>query len=193
MRGTHRDKPNVCVRQRIIPAHAGNTASSGSPASRRRDHPRACGEHGNVCSFLRRTRGSSPRMRGTLFSVFWACRFVGIIPAHAGNTTVSAVVAGQARDHPRACGEHTLEPFRVSSDPGSSPRMRGTLEQGYRGLHLVGIIPAHAGNTITRQPAQRAERDHPRACGEHKSGTSFIQTVRGSSPRMRGTPGHFAM
>ena len=113
---------------------------------------------------------------------------MGIIPAHAGNTIYTHNPWFPVRDHPRACGEHTLEPFRVSSDPGSSPRMRGTLEQGYRGLHLVGIIPAHAGNTITRQPAQRAERDHPRACGEHQSTSRIAESFPGSSPRMRGTP-----
>ena len=33
----------------------------------------------------------------------------GIIPAHAGNTGVSALVSTDGRDHPRACGEHSME------------------------------------------------------------------------------------
>ena len=65
--------------------------------------------------------------------------------------------------------------------------MRGT--QGQIGAHLcgVGIIPAHAGNTLVSFMTIRVKRDHPRACGEHAHCGSRKIRFPGSSPRMRGT------
>ena len=66
--------------------------------------------------------------------------------------------------------------------------MRGTLAFSGNSSPRFGIIPAHAGNTGTRNIFYKHRGDHPRACGEH---TVFAQThfqPPGSSPRMRGTP-----
>ena len=94
-------------------------------------------------------------------------RFVGIIPAHAGNTILTARGPDASRDHPRACGEHP-KGFEGGRDGrGSSPRMRGTHPLRAVPHIWAGIIPAHAGNTPVR-------------C---RSAVS----KQGSSPRMRGT------
>ena len=53
---------------------------------------------------------------------------------------------------------------------------------------MVGIIPACAGNTIDRADGHSADRDHPRVCGEHASGSGSFFGGSGSSPRVRGTP-----
>ena len=91
-----------------------------------------------------------------------------IIPAHAGNTTAEKYKNLATRDHPRACGEHTdLQPVRLF-DKGSSPRMRGTLPCFRKGPVETRIIPAHAGNTFSAQFADYFDKDHPRACGEHR-------------------------
>ena len=91
--------------RRIIPAHAGNSIVSDHPratgnSSRARspsltesDHPRACGElpHGRAIASTR-SRGSSPRMRGTrTVDSRWCTvhRRSRIIPAHAGNSSSS--------------------------------------------------------------------------------------------------------
>ena len=50
----------------IIPALAGSTRCRSAASSRRRDHPRACGEHHLFPHVLGRGRGSSPRLRGAL-------------------------------------------------------------------------------------------------------------------------------
>ena len=65
--------------------------------------------------------------------------------------------------------------------------MRGT--QGQIGAHLcgVGIIPAHAGNTLFFVLSPVLFWDHPRACGEHMVGHLAGTDSVGSSPRMRGT------
>ena len=53
----------------------------------------------------------------------------------------------------------------------------------------MGIIPAHAGNTLSNAVPAVASRDHPRACGEHGGERINVLRKSGSSPRMRGTRG----
>ena len=109
-----------------------------------------------------------------------------IIPAHAGQTPVAGAGGIPATDHPRACGANLSEHFRVSTDYGSSPRMRGKqsvlLENGFDGR----IIPAHAGQTRFQVPPMELLADHPRACGANKVTRWLTGLVSGSSPRMRG-------
>ena len=71
---------------------------------------------------------------------------------------------------------------------GSSPRMRGTHAARVLPGHRPGIIPAYAGNTRVRPRSDRRPWDHPRVCGEHVILHQLLFAVRGSSPRMRGTP-----
>ena len=71
----------------------------------------------------------------------------GIIPAYAGNTERSSSRSWPSWDHPRVCGEHRLAVTDRHENQGSSPRMRGTPEQGRQGRDRPGIIPAYAGNT----------------------------------------------
>ncbi len=131
--------------------------------------------------------GSSPRMRGTPKSFGKAVSAKGIIPAHAGNTYPHCCRPSLHRDHPRACGEHPRSTCLERARSGSSPRMRGTLWLMSSGLVLPGIIPAHAGNTNSAAPKDSSDRDHPRACGEHRLHGIAKDYCRGSSPRMRGT------
>ena len=71
---------------------------------------------------------------------------VGIIPAHAGSRVSNPVTKWLLWDHPRACGEQSVDLYTALLIKGSSPRMRGavpmlaTLDVGVR------IIPAHAGS-----------------------------------------------
>ena len=112
---------------------------------------------------------------------------MGIIPAHAGNTSRRQACSTRSRDHPRACGEHLREIGASTIEQGSSPRMRGTLGNGCISCPTGGIIPAHAGNTPWPRARSRPTRDHPRACGEHVAQSSATSRLMGSSPRMRGT------
>ena len=131
----------------IIPAYAGNTSHASAACSRRWDHPRVCGEHALLHALMNHVRGSSPRMRGTLSPPVFLRVRPGIIPAYAGNTISSGSSSIGSGDHPRVCGEHAAGGDEFGEEPGSSPRMRGTLPGCPRRSPRPGIIPAYAGNT----------------------------------------------
>ena len=108
MRGTPKKANEKSKAARIIPAYAGNTRGVRPQRQHVRDHPRVCGEHCIVGGVQNVGEGSSPRMRGTLRTTTTSTPHVGIIPAYAGNTGVLKTYFIQNGDHPRVCGEHTL-------------------------------------------------------------------------------------
>ena len=91
-------------------------------------------------------------------------------------------------DHPRVCGEHSRVMKSRSNCGGSSPRMRGTPPGIGICANSTGIIPAYAGNTRLPRRSCAGLWDHPRVCGEHTLSNRISSGLRGSSPRMRGTP-----
>ena len=125
-------------------------------------------------------------MRGTLFCVIIVPYCAGIIPAYAGNTSRLPSRLGNARDHPRVCGEHCEGLFVASGDVGSSPRMRGTPARYCASRSNAGIIPAYAGNTSTTRARRCLPRDHPRVCGEHQSGAPIQFVGLGIIPAYAG-------
>ena len=66
--------------------------------------------------------------------------------------------------------------------------MRGTQIADYDCEQCLGIIPAHAGNTMGLGVRRRGSEDHPRTCGEHSVAHAICFSLPGSSPHMRGTP-----
>ena len=167
MRGTLTALGEVVVHAGIIPAYAGNTSPYDVYFTPSRDHPRVCGEHLIEETSESMDRGSSPRMRGTLWLERVRSEDIGIIPAYAGNT------------------EPLLLPKLRTL--GSSPRMRGTHYRSVHREHGHGIIPAYAGNTSPTAAIHPTRRDHPRVCGEHRVVITVLIKHSGSSPRMRGT------
>ena len=146
--GEHLSMMTITCSQRIIPAHAGNTAAPYKAVGDLRDHPRACGEHPYFRGVTLGSGGSSPRMRGTPIGIAPRVSPDGIIPAHAGNTQPAGSWSDCCRDHPRACGEHQVRDTLYGTTQGSSPRMRGTPRVRGVACVRIGIIPAHAGNTV---------------------------------------------
>ena len=111
----------------------------------------------------------------------------GIIPAHAGLTSLSVSVRSCVGDHPRACGAHQVVLLVNRIAQGSSPRMRGSLCIELFCFAERGIIPAHAGLTYRIYRTKNLQRDHPRACGAHVTVPLSFSMPKGSSPRMRGS------
>ena len=129
-----------------------------------------------MCSAL----GSSPRMRGKRREHHQQHHPDRLIPAHAGKTSLSVCYKCECRAHPRACGENITPGDWQTKLNGSSPRMRGKLVRRPRGSGLEGLIPAHAGKTITKLKMLFERWAHPRACGENaeRSGVLTLRSVR---------------
>ncbi len=193
MRGEHVASALQCDHARIIPAHAGQTPCTCRASRRFSDHPRACGANHFVVGVWEAERGSSPRMRGKLLSGGLTGALNRIIPAHAGQTADGPFRHPQRTDHPRACGANPHCRRRTVWTRGSSPRMRGKPQQPSDLRGVERIIPAHAGQTSTRSPAATPRPDHPRACGANHASAAARRTAFGSSPRMRGKRGLFAV
>jgi len=147
MRGTHYLSAWLPDRTRFIPAYAGNTMGFTYRIPIVTVHPRICGEHGWRCHNKRACYGSSPHMRGTLLSKTGFKFPDRFIPAYAGNTFHNAVELRHRAVHPRICGEHVRPMVASRSVGGSSPHMRGTLDNGFDLLLQCRFIPAYAGNT----------------------------------------------
>ena len=64
MRGKVANERKICNHARIIPAHAGKRRICLSCKRGERDHPRSCGEKGQLAADRLRRLGSSPLMRG---------------------------------------------------------------------------------------------------------------------------------
>ncbi len=73
------------------------------------------------------------------------------------------------------------------SPPGSSPRLRGTVQLHRRPDAELRFIPAPAGNGCSMACWAAASAVHPRACGERSVGSISANRASGSSPRLRGT------
>ena len=151
----------------LIPAGAGNIWPSGVGASRGRAHPRRCGEHRSTVPPGPTWWGSSPQVRGTYIEPAGAAVVEGLIPAGAGNISHDRYVDADV--------------------DGSSPQVRGTSQARIRGVLGRGLIPAGAGNIYSGGHGLHPIGAHPRRCGEHAPSGHTEQSVRGSSPQVRGT------
>ena len=133
----------------LIPAHAGSTFSSLPPRVVPRAHPRSRGEHMARIYLTGSGAGSSPLTRGARPPRCPAGPGAGLIPAHAGSTRARCVRWRCLGAHPRSRGEHVwIEGISEPYD-GSSPLTRGAhLLEGGDGC-ASGLIPAHAGSTLS--------------------------------------------
>ncbi len=187
VRGTRGRAARSWLRLRFIPAGAGNTGVRSCGVALVAVHPRGCGEHAKLPRVKCDHCGSSPRVRGTRMpaaAVILPGRF---IPAGAGNTAGRLGLGGDNTVHPRGCGEHVSGGSFFHNQPGSSPRVRGTLLCGRKTASSARFIPAGAGNTLPSRCQSRLPTVHPRGCGEHQGEPKFLRINIGSSPRVRGT------
>ena len=174
------------ARQRISPAHAGNTVRVCRASSRRGDQPRTCGEYWGFRPDRSRLRGSAPHMRGIRIGRANRGGHPGISPAHAGNTDRAINSPPDWADQPRTCGEYPASLSRLRSQRGSAPHMRGILGSHLRVFLSVGISPAHAGNTVLGGASFPVAADQPRTCGEYQVNHVWRRAELGSAPHMRG-------
>ena len=186
MRGKLRSRLLCAQERRLIPAYAGKTELIGTPDTAERAHPRVCGENLRASPQTTRGRGSSPRMRGKLPQRAGHVLNAGLIPAYAGKTPVSRAADVTSWAHPRVCGENAICDIDPVAQEGSSPRMRGKRSLFLWFMLGLGLIPAYAGKTVSRERRARNVWAHPRVCGENERSSSGQARPPGSSPRMRG-------
>ena len=172
----------------ITPAHAGNTICEAEITLVVRDHPRTRGEYRMSAHSPKSNWGSPPHTRGIRVIKELRPTWVGITPAHAGNTIGSYLSQYLAKDHPRTRGEY-IDMYKVAlEDVGSPPHTRGILvAQRYR-WRRDGITPAHAGNTASIASATCSVGDHPRTRGEYLAQSVVVVIYPGSPPHTRGIP-----
>ena len=114
-----------CVR-RLIPARAGNIATTTSTRFAETAHPRSRGEHHVVAFRSQPVCGSSPLARGTLRLESHRVPNLRLIPARAGNISLRGASQTPSSAHPRSRGEHRDVSGYTRIDSGSSPLARGT-------------------------------------------------------------------
>ena len=111
---------------------------------------------------------------------------IGLIPAHAGKTSIERINKCGHWAHPRSRGENLTPAGRLIIDGGSSPLTRGKLWHGASVRRFGGLIPAHAGKTRLSMWITIPGRAHPRSRGENAYQSRARDIFKGSSPLTRG-------
>ena len=156
------------------------------PLRGRRITPACGGDHLFGISPYASASGSPPRVRGPPRRDRRERGLAGITPACAGTTLSLIRRTRPATDHPRVCGDHTVDSDAGQPSIGSPPRVRGPLLGQLVAADVVGITPACAGTTTTSAWPASGAGDHPRVCGDHLSGYDLFLANLGSPPRVRG-------
>ena len=94
--------------------------------------------------------------------------FSRITPAYAGKSGGSGGACSSCWDHPRLCGEKTVEFRGCDNLVGSPPPMRGKERRSPHLPRLLRITPAYAGKSQNHKQVQWFGKDHPRLCGEKR-------------------------
>ena len=127
-----------------------------------------------------RSRGENTSRPGSRASPPW------LIPAHAGKTSRRHAPCRTHGAHPRSRGENSQAQPAPAQDMGSSPLTRGKHAAVPLISGLCGLIPAHAGKTVTHARFSLSSRAHPRSRGENDLTDPIIELMPGSSPLTRG-------
>ena len=93
-----------------------------------------------------------------------------------------------SRAHPRSRGENGFVLDTPCSLGGSSPLTRGKRREHGLTFRCSGLIPAHAGKTLSVCCLSVLCWAHPRSRGENRAGGKPQLSARGSSPLTRGKP-----
>ena len=147
-RGTPQGNFTLAVKERLIPACAGNTAPHSQSAKPRSAHPRSRREHSSKVCCVSAQPGSSPLARGTPDTLHEKVPRERLIPARAGNTWFCSSCRCAPSAHPRSRGEHVGLNRMNAGSHGSSPLARGTRHRRRLVSAPLRLIPARAGNTV---------------------------------------------
>ena len=133
----------------LIPAHTGKTDRRDRRPVGEGAHPRSRGENQEDRSCLLIVMGSSPLTRGKPSYAPWRPSAQRLIPAHAGKTFSGGAGSKGSGAHPRSRGENQEFNQAILDLGGSSPLTRGKLFRRGKRAGRRGLIPAHAGKTVS--------------------------------------------
>ena len=158
---------NACNQRGLIPAHAGKTLVQKIGEPSKKAHPRSRGENCCATCIALLPRGSSPLTRGKLVIRVERLDLLRLIPAHAGKTTKETANMLASGAHPRSRGENFSSGLSRTIVKGSSPLTRGKLSAAFTSRSCKGLIPAHAGKTVSPATWRTRRWAHPRSRGEN--------------------------
>ena len=170
----------------LIPTHAGKTGGSITLSNSTRAHPHSRGENHGVQSRIVNQTGSSPLTRGKPYKTAYTPKALRLIPTHAGKTCAPSPASGLTAAHPHSRGENSWLPSLTRTTLGSSPLTRGKPRRGVARHQPDGLIPTHAGKTVSALDTHRQAEAHPHSRGENTRKRQYLACCQGSSPLTRG-------
>ena len=171
---------------RSIPACAGEPTSHGEWMPLPQVYPRVCGGTGRPALAQVAIRGLSPRVRGNHIEQTAGMFMVRSIPACAGEPMYDTQTEGLVGVYPRVCGGTHGAGTRRPPGDGLSPRVRGNQRRPRPGLHMLGSIPACAGEPTRGRAYRHCTGVYPRVCGGTAAFCNHSPAESGLSPRVRG-------
>ena len=114
-----------------------------------------------------RQLGSTPRMRGICSYSPSSMVSIRFNPAYAGNINPLILFDSSIQVQPRVCGEYSKAQPKDERRTGSTPRMRGILQNVYICAILHRFNPAYAGNITPLSVSFASKQVQPRVCGEY--------------------------
>ena len=149
-------------------------------------YPRVCGGNQGAHAYQLPAANLSPRVRGKHPRLYQRGGMVQPIPACAGETRPPTTAPGRSATYPRVCGGNECVILTRGPVNNLSPRVRGKR----RILRILRAkmqpIPACAGETVSKNPAQKAARTYPRVCGGNHFRAHRRPPAANLSPRVRG-------
>ena len=127
VRGLHRSYASRIATGGITPAGAGTTKDG--------------------IIWIGNGNGSPPQVRGLRIQKPKIDRMKRITPACAGTTPYSSSKSVVCKDHPRRCGDNSLNSLCATRGKGSPPQVRGLQDGIIDDLRDDRITPAGAGTT----------------------------------------------
>lgn len=151
----------------LIPTRAGTMELQDIVDHATEAHPHSRGDHMESGAAGMRSRGSSPRIRGTRCGCVGTLKSTRPIHTHAGNTLTALSSSCRERAHSRTHGEHQKKMQTGSSLTGSFPHTRGQRSWFWCLLGRKWLIPAHAGIIAPEHRVHPHRAAHSRTLGEH--------------------------
>ena len=185
-RGNPAQLQNRRIRQRSIPAHAGEPSRRKSAARSIAVYPRPRGGTVESQRGDRSPNGLSPPTRGNRVTAGFIRYAARSIPAHAGEPKAGEKKLYLRRVYPRPRGGTERESVTSSPDSGLSPPTRGNRRAPTPTPIAMRSIPAHAGEPPRSRPIPCRRPVYPRPRGGTFSSAAFHAAYSGLSPPTRG-------